>query len=64
VPPEEGRLNARNTSVTPVTTSYAPNNTAAAATDGCGHARITTPRITAKTPDKIADAQMSRIRLE
>ena len=39
-------------------------NTAAATTDGCGQARITTPSTTAKRPEKIADVEMPRIRFE
>ena len=61
VPAEVGMLNVRNSSATPETTRYTPNNTAAATTDGCGHARITTPSTTAREPDTIAPVQMSRV---
>src|ERR1700722_2190031 len=62
--PEAGRLNARMTSAIPDTTRYTPNNTAATTIEGPGHINITTPRITARTPNSTTEIQMRCIRSE
>jgi hypothetical protein len=55
-PAEAGRLNALTTCAMPDTSRYTPNTTAATRIEGPGHSRITTPRITANRPLRIADA--------